>query len=157
MQTRRISLKKIGEVDSETIKAIVYDAVLYRYTNFIKDIKIDTEQLVKGVFQLSKQLVYNTPWRYADTDVAHTIKKLLGERGEETIQLGMVKEELKELMEGEEISYGLTSVLLRLINDDDDGIDLPNATEFKVNELTVYLFYEFLAEAMSSEIDDIAE
>lgn len=33
----------------------------------------------------------------------------------------------------------------------------PNATEFKVNELTVYLFYEFLAEAMSSEIDDIAE
>lgn len=149
--------EKIGEVDSETIKAIVYDAVLYRYTNFIKDIKIDTEQLVKGVFQLSKQLVYNTPWRYADTDVAHTIKKLLGERGEETIQLGMVKEELKELMEGEEISYGLTSVLLRLINDDDDGIDLPNATEFKVNELTVYLFYEFLAEAMSSEIDDIAE
>ena len=62
---------------------------------------------------MSKQLVYNTPWRYADTDVAHTIKKLLGERGEETIQLGMVKEELKELMEGEEISYGLTSVLLR--------------------------------------------
>ena len=45
----------------------------------------------------------------------------------------------------------------RLINDDDAGIDLPNATEFKVNELTVYLFYEFLAEAMSSEIDDIAE
>lgn len=30
--------EKIGEVDSETIKAIVYDAVLYRYTNFIKDI-----------------------------------------------------------------------------------------------------------------------
>lgn len=149
--------EKIGEVDSETIKAIVYDAVLYRYANFIKDIKIDTEHLVKGVFLLSKQLVYNTPWRYADTDVAHTIKKLLGERGEETIQLGMVKEELKEFMEGEEISYGLTSVLLRLINDDDAGIDLPNATEFKVNELTVYLFYEFLAEAMSSEIDDIAE
>ena len=91
--------EKIGEVDSETIKAIVYDAVLYRYANFIKDIKIDTEHLVKGVFLLSKQLVYNTPWRYADTDVAHTIKKLLGERGEETIQLGMVKEELKEFME----------------------------------------------------------
>lgn len=34
--------EKIGEVDSETIKAIVYDAVLYRYANFIKDIKIDT-------------------------------------------------------------------------------------------------------------------
>lgn len=92
-----------------------------------------------------------------NNDVPHTIKKLLGERGNETIQLGIIKEELKEFIEGEKISYGLTSVLLRLINDDDDRFDLPNTTEFKVNELTVYLFYEFLAEAMGSEIDNIAK
>lgn len=148
---------KVGEVDSETIRATAYDAALYRYANFIKDIKTDIEHLVKGVLLSSKQLVHNTPRRYADIDVVHTIKKLPGERGEEIIQLGTVKEELKESTEGEEIPYGLMSVLLRLTSDDDAGTDLPNTTKFKVNELTVYLFYESLVEAMSSETDDIAE
>ena len=49
--------EKIGEVDSETIKAIVYDAVLYRYANFIKDIKreiTNIQFLVANLLKLSK-------------------------------------------------------------------------------------------------------
>ena len=142
--------EKIKETEEEVIKAIVYDAALYRYNNFIEGLQLDTDNLIKSLYLLVKKIVDDTPWQYADVNTAITIKKIIGEACGTVITLSDVKSELKEQIESEESEFRLSSILLRLINDE-DRISLPDNITFTAIELAVYIYYELLFEALNRE------
>jgi len=149
--------EKWADVDGDIAKAIVFDAVQYRYKNFVDALKVDTENIIKGAYILVNQLVKNSPWLYADIEPAQTINQKLGEAGTRTVTLTTVKEELKGIVEKDGDEYRLTSVLLRLIVDDDEDIALAGSTELTISELAVYLYYELLVEAICENKEENEE
>lgn len=140
---------KIKEADGEVLKAIAYDAALYRYEQMVAGIKIDSDNLVQSIYGMVGKLVSEAPWKYIDCDPAETIKKILGEAANIEVKLGDViflseKKEEDDLM--------TTSILMRLIGGDDSDIELLRDVRFEAAELAVYLYYEMLAEAISKEL-----
>lgn len=142
--------EKIKETEEETLKAMVYDAALYRYNNFIGGLHVETDNLIKSVYLMVKKIVDEAPWRYADVETAITIKKVIGKACETVITLSNVKSVLKDQIESDGSGFRLSSILLRLINDE-DGVSLPDNISFTVIELAVYIYYELLFEVLSRE------
>lgn len=139
---------KWAEVDNGTAKAILYDATLKRYADFVDTLQVDKGNSIKGAYNLVRQMVEEIPWLYADIEPAQTINKKMGEEGNETVRLQEVKDELKGEVEEKDNAYRLTSVLLRLATDDVEGMMPDYTAEMTVTELAVYLYYELLAEAI---------
>lgn len=139
---------KWAEVDNGTAKAILYDATLKRYADFVDTLQVDKGNSIKGAYNLVRQMVEEIPWLYADIEPAQTINKKMGEGGNETVRLQEVKDELKGEVEEKDNAYRLTSVLLRLATDDVEGMMPDYTAEMTVTELAVYLYYELLAEAI---------
>lgn len=146
--------EKLNDVDGGVLKSIVYDAATYRYENMVAGIKIDAGSLATSVYDMAKKLVENAPWKYIDRDPAETIKKILGNECNKEL---MLSEVIENVSEEDEENYLPTSILLRLISGDDEGIELSRETRFKAAELALYLYYELLAEAISDDINETEE
>ena len=146
---------KINEADGEVLKAIVYDAALYRYEQMVAGIRIDSDNLVQSIYEMVGKLVSETPWKYIDCDPAETIKKILGEAVNTEVKLGDVIDCLSEKKEEDDLLT--TSILMRLIAGDDSDIELSREVRFGAAELAVYLYYEILAEAISKELEETEE
>lgn len=145
----------IDEAEGEVIKSIVYDAAIYRYNTMVDEICVNPDNLVEEIYNVAKQLVDDTPWVYIDKKPAETIKTILGDVKDEEISLSDVIAKLKD--KGDEGEYLPTSILLRLLISNDEDIELSSKTRFTAAELAVYLYYEFLAEALSKEINETNE
>jgi Ca2+-binding EF-hand superfamily protein len=146
---------KINEADGEVLKAIAYDAALYRYEQMVAEIKIDSDNLVQSIYEMVGKLVSEAPWKYIDCAPAETIKKILGEVVNIEVKLGDVIDCLSE--EKEEDDLMTTSILMRLISGDDSDIELSRDVRFGAAEFAVYLYYEMLAEAISKELEETEE
>ncbi len=146
---------KINEADGEVLKAIAYDAALYRYQQMVDGIKIDSENLVQSIYEMVEKLVTEAPWKYIDRDPAETIKKILGEAVDTELKLDEVIDSLYE--EKEEDDLLTTSILMRLIGGDDSDIVLSRDVRFGAAELAEYMYYEMLTEAIVKELEETEE
>ena len=147
--------EKLSEADDEVLKAIVYDAALYRYEKMVAGIKMDSENLVQSIYEMVGNLVTEAPWKYINSDPAETIKKILGEAVDTELKLGDVIDSLSD--DKEEDDLLITSILMRLAGGDDSDIELSREVRFGAAELAVYLYYEMLAEAISKELEETEE
>ena len=147
--------EKINEADGEVLKAIAYDAALYRYQQMVDGIKIDSENLVQSIYEMVEKLVTEAPWKYIDRDPAETIKKILGEAVDTELKLDEVIDSLYE--EKEEDDLLTTSILMRLIGGDDSDIELSRDVGFGAAELAEYMYYEMLTEAIVKELEETEE
>ena len=146
--------EKLNGADGEVLKAIVYDAALYRYEEMVAGIKIDSENLVQSIYKMVGKLVTETPWKYIDSNPAETIKKILGEAVDTELKLGEVIDSLNVEKDDDLLT---TSVLMRMIGGDDSDNELSRDVRFRAAELAVYLYYEMLAEAISKELEETEE
>lgn len=145
----------ITEADSEVVKSIIYDAATYRYNKMVGEISVNTENIVEEIFKVAEQLVEDAPWIYIDKKPVETIKKIFGDNRNVEITLSDVIEKLKDA--DDEGKYLQTSILLRLLSGDDGVVELSSETIFTVVELAMYLYYEFLAETLSKELNKSEE
>lgn len=146
--------EKLNGADGEVLKAIVYDAALYRYEEMVAGIKIDSENLVQSIYEMVGKLVSEAPWKYIDSNPAETIKKILGEAVDTELKLGEVIDSLNVEKDDALLT---TSVLMRMIGGDDSDNELSRDVRFRAAELAVYLYYEMLAEAISKELEETEE
>lgn len=146
---------KLNDADGEVLKAIVYDSAAYRYKGLVEGITIDTANLPQSIYDATRKLLVDAPWQYIDRDPAETIKKILGEATDVEFNLSDVVKGLNVEEEYDELLY--TSILLRLIQGDDEDIALSGDVVFKASEFAMYLYYEMLAEVISKEIGETEE
>lgn len=146
--------KKVSNADGEVLKSLVYNAATLRYKEMVEGMRIDADNLLKSIYETAKKLVTDAPWIYIDHAPAKTIKKILAGVVNSEFELSDVIENLKDVVSGEDDKRLKTSILLRLIGGDDDGIELTGKTKFKASELAVYLYYELMAEAIAKEINE---
>lgn len=146
---------KLNDADGKVLKAIVYDSATYRYKEMVESITIDTANLPQSIYDTTKKLLVDTPWQYIDREPAETITKILGEASDAELKLSDVIESLNVEDEYDELLK--TSILLRLIQGDDEDISLSGDVIFKASEFAMYLYYEMLAETISKEIDETEE
>lgn len=143
-----ISFDEEGETDK--LKSLILDASRFRYQKLKEDLACDGDTDVKKVFNMVDALVTQTPWIYVEDDISNSLDELFGKQEiqDKSLSLREIVEELRSISDDDaDNGYNSTSLILRLINNENVGLGLmDDNVKITLKEFAVYLYYEMLTE-----------
>lgn len=138
------------EGETDKLKSLILDASRFRYQKLKEDLSCDGDTDVKKVFNMVDALVTQTPWIYVEDDISNSLDELFGKQEiqDKSFSLREIVEELQSISDDDaENGYNSTSLILRLINNEDVGLGLmDDNVKITLKEFAVYLYYEMLTE-----------